>query len=116
MSPNTLYVVTAILVPPVFLGPMLFRMFMPVPPADQVAIELFLKNRSETLNSLKKMWVGGPVRTGSRWPYQSGRPYIVVADGSDAVQYTHGLAVEDNAVGGIALKQRQGGAWLGVLQ
>ncbi len=97
---------------------MAYRMAMPTPAKDLAAVELFLKNRDEKLISIKKMWVGGPARSGGRAIYvQTGRPYQVMAQSTDGSCWTHCLAVDGiDGLGSLQLKQRLRGVWSPVIQ
>jgi hypothetical protein len=104
----------------VFFGPMAYRLITPTPPEDVKAIELFLKNRDQTLLSLRKLWIGGPSVVGARGGYkQVGRPYRVLAQGADGKRWRHDVAVDvgqRDVFGDPKLKQRVLGQWLPVIQ
>lgn len=104
----------------VFFGPMAFRMMTPTPSEDVKAIDLFLKNREQSLLSVRKLWIGGPSVWGGRSVYkQTGRPYRVLAQSADAKRWLHDVAVdvgERDVFGDPKLKQRVQGQWLPVIQ
>lgn len=104
----------------VFVGPMAYRLLRPTPAEDVKAIELFLKNREQTLLSVRKLWIGGPSVVGGRSVYaQVGRPYRVLAQSADAKRWRHDVAVDvgqRDVFGEPKLKQRVLGQWLPVIQ
>ena len=102
----------------VIFGPMVYRLAMPPPPLDLRAITLFLKNRDETLLTVRKIWFGGPPRYGGRGIYtQTGRPYRVLALGKDGSRWTHELAADErDDLGNSKLQQRLSGVWTPVSQ
>ena len=97
---------------------MVYRMLMPTPPEDLQAIQLFLKNREETLVGTQKLWIGGPSRWGGRGIYaQIGRPYRVLAQNADGARCSYDLAAEDrDDLGNTKLQERRQGGWSPVIQ
>ncbi|WP_168077178.1 hypothetical protein [Caulobacter sp. SSI4214] len=102
----------------VTIGPLVYRLIMPVPPSDAKAIEVFLRNRDQVLVNVRKIWIGGPSHWGGRGVYkQTGRPYRVTAQSPDGSRWTHDLAADGKDVlGNTKLKQRTNGVWCEVFQ
>ncbi len=102
------------------------RMILPPPPDDVKAIELFLKNREESLVRLNKMiWIGGLVgdtrwRAGSAFWGQSKsniRGYRILARDKEGSLFVHHLAANAlDRTGARVLLQRSYGVWTAVLQ
>jgi len=116
LDPSTVVLVVAVAW--VCVVPLVYRMATPIPPGDLAAIERFVANRDEKLNAVRKMWMGGPARSGGRAAYiQVGRPYRVVAQSTDGLYWTHALAVDGvDVLGNPQLKQRLRGVWTPVIQ
>jgi hypothetical protein len=100
-------------------GPMLLRLSSPASKADQDTIALFLKNRDQTLLSLRKTWIGGPAKWGGRSVYtQYGRPYRLFVRGPDGSRWVHKVVVLDeiDGLGAHKMMQRLHDSWVPVSQ
>lgn len=94
-----------------------YRMIKPPSAADLAAINLFLRNRRETLVKVEKMWFGGPPSYSLQPAVttQTGRPYKLLARSSDGALWTHKVATNCLENGRIVpIMQCINGAWQSV--
>jgi hypothetical protein len=92
-------------------------MIKPPSAADLAAINLFLRNRRETLVKVEKMWFGGPPSYSLQPAVttQTGRPYKLLARSSDGALWTHKVATNCLENGRIVpIMQCINGAWQSV--
>ena len=96
----------------VTLGPVVYRMSVPIPPADIAAIRGHLAPISQTPDLVERLWFGGPWRMGRRLPYQAGRPYRVTAREADGTRWVHILAADGlDGAGAPLIRERIEGIW-----
>jgi len=113
----TIYLALGFLIVATF-APMVYRLATPIPATDLQAIEVFVKDRDQTLVSLRKYRIGGPAVPGGRSIYsQVGRPYRVSARSGDGSLWNHDVAVVGtDQLGKPKLQERVSGFWSPIIQ
>jgi hypothetical protein len=92
-------------------GPVIWRLARRVPTHDLKAIHGYLSARSQTVERVRPLVIGGPWKLQFP-PYQYGRPYRVVGREPDGSRWVHIVAlVAEKTTGAPALRERVDGIW-----